>query len=96
MSSPDPIAPASASGAPRRLSAWIRWAGEHGGPGPKAHYRAVARGELPASRPGGRWLYVTPESYSLWLKSCQLETREQRRARLIREADALHREGRAL
>jgi hypothetical protein len=83
-------------GAPCRLSQWIRWSQQHGGPGRKSHYGAVARGELPASRPGGRWLYVTTADYSAWLKSCRLETAEERRARLIRAADALHREVRVL
>jgi len=84
------------SGAPRRLSSWIRWAAEHGGPGRKCHYGAIRRGELLASRPGGRWLYVTAEAYSAWLKGCRLESAEERRRRLVRQADALHRERRSL
>lgn len=96
MSLPAVVLPDMPCGAPRRLSAWIRWSQQHGGPGRKCHYAAAARGDLPASRPGGRWLYVTAENYSAWLNGCRLETADERRVRLIREADALHRESRAL
>ena len=96
MSALAAVPPDLPAGAPRRLSAWIRWAAEHGGPGRKAHYAAVARGELLVSRPGGRWLYATAEAYSAWLQGCRLESAEERRSRLIRKADALHRERRAL
>jgi len=96
VSAPATALPALPSGAPRRLSSWIRWAQEHGGPGRKLHYAAVSRGELPASRPGDRWLFVTAEAYSAWLKGCRLESAEERRSRLVRQADALHRERRSL
>ena len=83
-------------GTPLRLSEWIRWSLTHSGPGRKLHYAAVARGELRVSRPGSRWLYVTPEEYFRWLNRCRIETAEERQARLVRSADAIHREAQTL
>jgi hypothetical protein len=56
----------------------------------------VARGELRASRPGSRWLYVTPEEYARWLNTSRIEAAQERRERLVRTADAMHREGKTL
>jgi hypothetical protein len=84
------------AGTPLRLSEWIRWSRTHNGPGRKLHYAAIARGELRASRPGSRWLYVTPENYFRWLDQRQIETAPERRERLVRTADAIHREGQTL
>ena len=79
-------------GTPLGLSEWIRWSLAHSGPGRKLHYAAVARGELRASRPGSRWLYVTPDEYARWLRTRRIETPEERCDRLVRNADAMHRE----
>ena len=96
MTTPAAASNLAPEGSPRRLSEWIRWSQQHGGPGRKLHYSAVSRGELPASRPGGRWFYVLPENYFEWLKTCRLETAEARRERLKLEANALYREARRL
>ena len=79
-----------------RLAAVIRWSEETGGPGRKVLYAAARRGDLRASRPGGRWFYVTPRDYFEWRNRQRIETAEQRRERLVRQADALYRGARTL
>lgn len=92
---PAPLLPFPAE-TPIRLSEYIRRARATGGPGRKLHYAAVARGELRVSRLGRRWLYVTPEDYARWLNERRIEMASERRERLVRSADAMHRERRTV
>lgn len=86
----------SPAGTPIRLAVWIRRSLAHDGPGRKLHYTDARRGKLRTIRPGGRWLYVTPEDYADWLNRCRIETSGEREARLVRDADAIHREAQAM
>lgn len=84
--------PPSPADIPIRLAVWIRKSLEHDGPGRKLHYAAVARGDLRARKIGQRWLYVTSKDYADWINRCRIETATEREARLVRSADAMHRE----